>query len=813
MRLKIFGMCRGSGKAYIKLDIEGPLSGCNIELSAKLSTGKKIPSNLYLLEHDEAIKKSARCVAVIPLLEVDEVILNIDIVDGDAVTIRETLTYQVKMNQLKWRSRFAYRFTPELIEEIRGIDEQFTYGQIVPIVRQSIPDGEERILQVKFTMPYNKESEISIKAMDARGEKLNTEIIPMGDMLIHPERVEDVMKKEIVISMRLPRLMPNFCVYAEDMNGYVNEGFLCLEQSYYDVLSNDYWKMIRPASEDPDYQEWFDLHKVSIADLRAQRQKQFDYEPLISIVVPLYNTPISYFLEMLDSVMQQSYQNWELVLVNASDKKEELSVTLGAITDSRVRVITLEENRGIVANTNVGIQEAHGEFVAFLDHDDIIEPDAVFEYVRAMNAHADCDLLYCDEDSINESGLHVNAHFKSDFNLDLLYSHNYITHFLMIRKALIEEVGMSPEYVNGAQDYDLTLRSVEKARRVHHISKVLYHWRIHAQSTSVNADSKPYAHEAGKRALTDHFNRIGVDAEVLDSGAPFVYKQSYNLTACPLVSVIIPNKDQIALLDACIQSLLEKATYTNFEIIVVENNSEESETFSYYDQMCATSEKIKVIHYDEEFNYSKIINYGVEKSQGEYLLLLNNDTELISPDIFETMLGYFTRPEVGIVGAKLLYRDRTVQHAGVVVGPFGLAAHLNGGIPENAEGYFGRANRPQNLSAITGACQMVSREVFNEVNCYDEAYTVGFNDVDFCLKIREAGYLVVYTPYAKLFHYEFSSRGRDEHIVKRIRSEKEKAILHYRWTDYFIIGDPYYNKNLDRDGLYFGLGDKDYWSK
>lgn len=805
MKLHIENMCRGDGKGYIKLKVEGDLAGKILKLKCQLDEHRVVPGNLYILEHENGIECSVECVAVIPLLAVQSQHLTIFVEDEKGVAFGSAFL-DVSMRELKWRSRFAYALQKEAAAELRDIDKTFIHRQITAEFTQCIVDGSETIVHTKFNMPHHANSNVQITALDAYGSVLDVPLIVMSDSVVAPERVEEVARREIVVSIRIPNSLSQFCVFAEDTATDMQCGFQCMEEEGYRRELEGYHRETLSAATDPHYEAWLESHKATIADLIAQREKRFEYEPLISIIVPVFNTPKAYFSDMLKSVLMQSYENWELILVNASSENTALSDILHAIKDTRVYIVDLPENMGIVGNTNAGIEASSGAFVAFLDHDDIIEPDALFEYVRAMNAHEDCDLIYCDEDSVTDAGIYSNAHFKSDFNKDLLFAHNYITHFLMIRRSIIDQVGMSPEYVNGAQDYDLILRVTEKARFVQHVSKVLYHWRIHANSTSSNADSKPYAHEAGKRALADSFERQGISVDVVDSGIPFVYRQRYRLHVQPKVSIIIPNKDQANLLESCVRSILGKSTYKNYEIVIVENNSVENETDACYERLTNCSDKVSILRYTEVFNFSKIVNFGARHTEGDILLLLNNDTEVVSPDFLEEMVGYCSRADVGVVGAKLLYRDRTVQHAGVVVGPHGLAAHLNCGIPENVDGYFGRATRTQNLSAVTGACQMIPRKVFEQVGGYSEEYTVGFNDVDFCLKVREAGYLVVFNPYAKLFHYEFTSRGKDEPLKKRIRSEREKALMHYRWPEYFIIGDEYYNKNLDRNSLYFGLG-------
>ena len=559
------------------------------------------------------------------------------------------------------------------------------------------------------------------------------------------------------------------------------------------VREMDAW-LYRTAGSDPYYTQWFNEHKLSAFEAERERGITFPDEPLFSIIVALYKTPLPFFDEMVASVAAQTYSNWECILVNATPEDTALAERVAAVCkkDKRFRVITLECNRGISLNTNAGIDEAKGDFVCFLDHDDMIEPDTLFEYARAVNAQPDTDLIYCDEDKIDEAGNYCIPTFKSDFNLDLLRSNNYICHMLCVRKTLLDQLEPNTPAFDGAQDHNLTLKAVERARRVTHVSHILYHWRMSENSTSAGVAAKPYAVAAGVLAVQSHLNRIGVRARVeaaVDGSAS--YKVHYDVPEEePLVSIIIPNKDHVDLLKPCIASILQKSTYKNFEIIIVENNSTDVSTFEYYQTLEADS-RIRVVTWPEKgFNFSAIINFGRKAAHGAYLLPLNNDTEVITPDWIERMLGNCARDEVGVVGCKLFYPDDTIQHAGCVVIE-GVALAFRH-VPREGTSYLNLMNTQRNVSAVAGACFMVSAADFDAVGGLDTALSVEYNDIDFCLKLLEAGKLNVYLPDVELYHYESISRGASD----RGAHYQELCLFEYRWSKLIGAGDPYYNKNL-----------------
>lgn len=545
-----------------------------------------------------------------------------------------------------------------------------------------------------------------------------------------------------------------------------------------------------------EYGKWYQGHKVSPEVLCIQRKTELAYNPLISVVVPVYNTQKRHLEEMLQSVCNQSYEHWELCIANANPENTSVQEVLleYANKDKRIRVIDVPENKGIAQNTNAGIAIATGEYIGFLDHDDLLAPDALYEVVSRLNKDCSIDLVYTDEDKIREDGSeHFQPHFKPEFNLDLLRTNNYICHFCVIRRSLIEELGVLREAFNGAQDYDLVLRCAEKTKSIARIPRVLYHWRVHSTSTADNPISKMYAYESGKRAIEEHLKRCGEEAEVFGMKDLGFYRVKYQVQGNPLVSIIIPNKDHVEDLKKCLKSI-QDSNYKNYEVIIIENNSTEDVTFEFYKSI--ESEQIKVVVWEDGFNYAAINNYGVKYAKGEYLLFLNNDIEALHPEWIEEMLANCQRKNVGIVGAKLYYPNNKIQHAGVIIGIGGVAGHAFLGLSREFSGYLHKASIQQNLSAVTAACMMVKHAVFEDVEGFTEQLAVAFNDVDFCLKVRQKGYLVVYNPYAELVHYESRTRGAEDTEEKMRRFENECAYMKDKWKDILRDGDPMYNPNL-----------------
>lgn len=546
-----------------------------------------------------------------------------------------------------------------------------------------------------------------------------------------------------------------------------------------------------------DYEQWLENHSPTWRERRRQRRTVFTQAPLISIVIPLYNTPVPYLEELLRSVKKQTYANWQLCLADGSEG-EELREFLRKKyrREKRISYKKLQKNTGISGNTNAALEMAVGDYIMLCDHDDVLAPDALYEIVKAIQDQK-ADVVYTDEDKISMDGRHYfEPNFKPDFNLFRFRENNYICHIFVVKRFLLQEAGMFRREFDGAQDFDLIFRCCERAEKIVHIPKVLYHWRCHMASTAADPASKAYAYEAGRKAVEEHYKRLGTEAEVELTDRPGWYRSHVKIQGNPLVSIIIPNKDHIRDLELCLTSIHEKSTYFNYEVLIVENNSQEPETFVYYEQLPARFPQTRVLTWEKAFNYAAINNFAAEQAAGDYLLFLNNDVEIITPGWMEEMLQICQQSGVGIVGAKLYYPDDTIQHAGVVLGLGGIAGHIMCRALRSDTGYMGRMVSVQEISAVTAACMLMKTSVFREVEGFDEAFEVAFNDIDLCMKAWDAGKKVVFTPYAELYHYESKSRGMEDTPEKQIRFAKEVRRFQNKWARELQKGDPFYSPNL-----------------
>lgn len=564
--------------------------------------------------------------------------------------------------------------------------------------------------------------------------------------------------------------------------------------------SKEFWIRLRERFEPEEvpYGPWYEAYVPDEAELEKQRKHHFSYEPLISVAVPAFRTPETFLIQMIESLLDQTYGNWELCIANGSPEDTVMKGVLDEYMkkDSRIRVSELSENKGIAGNTNAALEMARGEFVGLLDHDDLLAPNALYEVARALDSDRTLDAVYTDEDKVTtELDEHFQPHLKPDFNLDLLRSNNYICHFFVVRCSVVEKAGGFRQEFDGAQDHDFIFRCVETAGKVGHIPEILYHWRTHKASTADNPASKMYAFDAGKRAIEAHLERTGTAGVVTHTPDLGFFRVKYPVQGSPLVSIIIPNKDEKETLKTCIESIQEKTEYDNYEIIIVENNSTTEEIFQYYKEL-SQDPRIRLLRWKKEFNYSAINNYGVSHAKGEYLLFLNNDVKVITPGWIKEMLGVCQRPEVGAVGVKLIYPDNTIQHAGCVIGIGGIAGHMFVDMPANRTGYLHKASILQDMSAVTAACMMMKKTAFEEAGGFTEKLSVAFNDVDLCLKVRKNEKLIVYDPYVQLYHMESKTRGAEDSTEKVRRFQEEIEYMRCQWIDILKKGDPYYNKNL-----------------
>ena len=565
-----------------------------------------------------------------------------------------------------------------------------------------------------------------------------------------------------------------------------------------ELWTKSYNRLFNPAMKPVVYADWIRKHLPSERELEKQKKQAalMKDKPLISIVVPCYRTPEAFLKELVGSVREQSYDHFELILSDGSGDGGETAARMRAASggDARIRIVENGCALGISDNTNAAIREAKGDYILFADHDDILVKSALYEIAQTI-VKSGADLIYTDEDKIGVGEVYMQPNMKPDYDPDFLLSVNYICHITCIRRSLLEETGYLDPAFDGAQDYDLLLRTVEKTDRIVHIPKVLYHWRFFEGSTAADPEAKRYAFEAGKRAINAHYQRIGLPAEAEDGAYPGIYRTRYHWEEKPLVSVVIPNKDHGKDLRKCLDGIRRCNTWPNLEFLIIENNSTEEETWALYRDLTEEDSRIRVLKYQGDFNFSAINNFGVREARGEYLLFLNNDTEFIS-DVITEMMGFALRPDVGAVGARLYYGDDTVQHAGVIIGWGGVAGHAFVNQKRGDSGYQHRIICQQDLSAVTAACMMVRAELFREVGGFTEELAVAFNDIDLCMKIRAAGYLIVYNPYAEAYHYESKSRGLENTPEKVRRFNKESQYFAKCWPEILRDGDPYYSPNL-----------------
>lgn len=803
---------RGDGKAYVyfcptanqaKLLNSLPKISQNLRLDVSTLDGSTIDGCIVAIEESGTGANYFAC--VFPLLNIP-LVLSLKYCDPHTNICHELANKVVKPFFLKWKSRLNYRLHPRRANLLRNVDILQSKSNFRILINQVIPDDNALITRGTILSPTPFILSDTLKVYNANLKEV--EICPsiMGTLGIK-EGYGEQFDYEQHFSVRL-KAGEEYILFASSNSGFPQPAFIALDLNLIPALIGNYFKETASCTTQSSYEHWLIKNSPSEHILNLQKEASFKYKPKFSIVVPVYKTPVPYFLEMVNSVKSQTYSNWELILVNASSE-DVISeyIDKEAKDNPRIKVVSLINNEGITLNTLEGIKVASGDYVGFFDHDDLLMPDALFEYALALNEDSSIDVLYCDEDKFDGSR-HYDPYFKPDFSLFLVREINYVCHFMVVRRSLLNTLVLDNPIYDGAQDHNVILQCAEKTDRIKHVPKILYSWRAHQGSTALQTGEKPYADIASYRAKEDHLSRCKIEAEVLPSIDMCRHNIKYKPSGNPLVSIIIPSRDNAVILDRCIKSILDKTLYNNFEIIIIENNSNDPDTFEEYEKLINLDSRIHLIVWEKEFNFASICNYGVEHSNGEYLLFLNNDTEVLQADWINNLLGICQQPDVGIVGCKLLYPDMLVQHAGVQVQETG-PQHISHNLTRNARGYCHTACTTHELSAVTAACMMVKRDVFDEVKGFNSDFAVAFNDVDFCLKVRDIDYLVIFTPLVELIHYESISRGYDHDSVGAVRFFKELSLLRYLWPCYFLKGDPYLNKNLNPDNAYYALPEDD----
>lgn len=796
MQVKIKGRCRGEGKTY--LWVRARLAdGCSLAASSVNGSGGMLPCALLPLG---LLSKDGwrEYVLVVFTLKRRQITVFSEI-DAKGIVLSQKRRLIGPLHST-WSSRFNGVLRKDLCAKIRNYDWKGLGRQSIITIDRCVDKNGAWLFRGSIFVSCSNDESAFVKVFDPCGEELDTDIYYLSASSASIEDGPDSPLREVRFSVELPAeraIRGNFCFLAGNIDDPASWCLEALEPHAVKELKEKYWKAFEDAWNDPAYGSWMRRHRITAKRALLQRGTRFDYEPLFSVIVPLYKTPLSFFEEMVESVIDQTYSSWELILVNASPEDTELARLSHAYAqlDDRIKIIEMTGNKGITENTNVGIRESEGDFLCFFDHDDVLEPDILFEYVKALNRNEDIDLLYCDEDKLYPDGHYGTPMFKPDFSIDLLRDNNYVCHMLTVRKSVHEQLETAGKEFDGAQDHNLVLQVAEKGRRIHHVPRVLYHWRISENSTAGNASSKPYATQAGIRAVERHLERMDVQAKVeCAHGRAFRYKIEYPLSDEPLVSLIVPTRGG-ASLQEMLDSVLSRTAYDNFEVVLSVTEECKSEVERLVLSFSDSVQTISIAVSEGEFNYSRAIDAGVEAARGAYYAFMHDDVRVVACDWLEGLLRQCMREDVGAVGPMVCDYDGTIQQAGMFIVD-GEVVPSSPGLYKEFPGYVYRPLSTQNLCAVSGVCLMTDKTIFEEVGGLDPVFCKKYGEIDYCFKVRKAGALVVYTPEVVIEHRASMGRGRDCNLSALPAFYREKAAFLDRWADELASGDPYFNRNF-----------------
>ncbi|MDO5117056.1 MAG: glycosyltransferase [Eggerthellaceae bacterium] len=805
MNIDITGVCRGGAKVYFKLLVSDIDSANLVSVSAKANDN---PIPCMVFEGDS-------CSPVLEASSAREFTVIVPQVRADVTVCVNALTahfeklsqaeYVIKPNEAKWKSRINRVMHPAILSSIRNCDYGKTLGRAVIEIRDCVPvydsskddlSAEECIFHGIASVPCTlSPGPFTLRCFDGLCNEAGVSFTYASAKKVAESKDMTTPLWEMDFSMRAPMSLDGFTIVAYGEDGRAIAGFESLADDQIADLRKRVAYYFENAWSDADYHSWLVDRRPKQSELSIQRHHPFEANPTFSIIIPIRRASARQLRETVDSILAQTYPYFEIILVSGDSAKSKMLLTLAEYSALDSRIAIVEGKEGEAIGVSEAFVAATGDFIAFAEQGDVLEPDILFEYTSEINARPETDVLYCDEDCLLSDGTYGMPALKPDYSIDYLRSTDYIRHLIAVRASIARSVPAAIGYSATQREYDFVLRATEAAGYVAHVSKVLYHHRADEKKAS----SKNPEESCGSAIVVqDHLRRLGIEAKVSCHHGRF-NRIDYLVSGTPSVSIIIPSKDASEMLGKCVSSIVEKTTYKNYEIVIVENNSTAPETFDYYRDVQTDDGKIRVATWTGEgFNYSSLINFGAAQANGEYLLFLNNDMEVITPEWIELMLGCCQREDVGAVGAKLLYPDQTLQHAGVVV-TSGSLEHIGYRVPQEYLGYMSLLCQMQDVSAVTGACMMVSREAFESLGGFDETFAVTYNDVDFCLRLRETDKLIVYNPFVELYHCESVSRGHDDAGEKRQRVMKEWSYFWYRWPDYYVKGDPFFNKNFDQN--------------
>lgn len=827
-----FKLMRRSGdKAYILSEITDYDKGLPVVLTASTESGSRIPSDVFpfvnetdalameLALFDTALavrgdvlasrhaKNSPAVrffVVVLPCLNVKRWVLEFRAITAEGKT-QSFCVNSLEMDTFRWRSRLDIRRGIFQGEALEHLSKSFIHDRIQLSFTRAIEEGKQVLVSAAIDMPYHEESSIEFDFLDGYGRPITPVFDVIEDSVTHGEDFGSLERRHLELSIRLPKTNGEVCVCATDAAGTIAPGFAMLGKKSLDALIASFAKQIRTAYHDPHYNQWYRAHQhVDLPTLFEQVSVRFDHEPLISIVCILEDAQHHHIHDMMNAFATQSYSKWELILVDITGNETAASSLLEVFQDDRMYLVDVDPALSRTEKINAAIYAAEGEYVGYLFAHDLISPNALFECVRTVNEYPDCDLIYCDSDTVDVQGFHSHPVFRPEFSPELLRSFNYLGNFVIYSEKLLEQIGLLDPAYAGALAYDLNLRAAEAARKVCHIPRVLCYRRFASEMKEDQAFSSA-DQEAGRKALVAHCKRTGMKGEVLSLDIPMRYRIRHVLVETPKVSIIINSENNPEQIERCVKNIYQQLTYTNFAVVVVEVGKSDQATAACYERLAERYATFSTLHYDGTFNHARLANFAADKIESDYYFFITDDTRILTSDALQTMLGYFQDPRVGIVGPQKLFLDGTIEHGGLVVGGRHIITPVSRFMLAEWRGYLDRCVVSHNVSAVAGDCMLVSKEIFDQVGGFTEEFSIAYSDVDFCLKARELGFFTVYTPYVTLTHFRSVNRLRNYSQAFLIKRKREAALLQYLWPVYFVRGDGFYNPNLDPGDPYFAL--------
>lgn len=827
-------MRRSGDKAYILSEITGYDKRLPVVLTASTEAGVHIPSDsfpywnsdddreLFEVLSDAALATRGGLIArphtkntadvrffvvVLPWLDIRKWVLEFQAVDATGEVVSSCIK-RIDTSSAIWLDKLNDFTNQHRGNAIEGLDGSYIHDRIHVHFLRAVEEDEGVLVTALAEMPYHKESVIEFDFLDGAGQPKHVDYHIIEDSIDRAVGYGTLDRRYTMVTFLVDKEEPSTCVCITDTAGQIAPGFAMLgAHCLYELIGSTY-NLTIDADEDPDYDYWFDTyHRVDLPTLLEQVAAHLDYTPLLSLVIYVAQSPMHHLFELAQSLLAQSYGKWELILVNDGSQDTVLNDLMNSLQDDRIFAVRSTPEASFGEYIQAGIDAAEGEFIGFIRPSNKLAPDALFEFVRKANDNELCDMIYCDADIYDMQGVHSSPTLRPDFSPELLRSTNYIRDFIMIRSGVMHAIGDLSQFVDGAFFYDLVLRSTEAARQVCHVPRVLCHKRY--ATTNLPADyDVDRAQEAGRRALVNHCQRVGIKAEVLSTNRHKCYYVRHVLTSTPLVSVIIPTQDNAQEVLRCLLSIKAKIHYTNFEVLVLDGGSTNPNTWKTYKEITERFSRVQVVTIEDTSNRADFLNQAVAQAKGEFLLFLNDDVRVLTEDALEAMLGYFQLDDVGVVGAKRLFIDNTVEHAGLLVGgdmQDRISTPLFKFMPNDWEGYQHRAQLAQNVSAVSGDCMMVRRSMFDEVGGFTSEFATFYSHLDFCLKAQQAGYYVVFTPQVILSHFKSISQTHTYSEELSLQLRREAAYFQYLWPRIFAEGDPYSNPNLDPTSPYFAL--------